>query len=59
MLESGAVTKKNEVNILMKNLVDVVLGGLTYWMWGYGLQYGTDPGANVFCGYHFPTLFIT
>ncbi|XP_013784951.1 putative ammonium transporter 3, partial [Limulus polyphemus] len=50
LLESGAVTKKNEVNIMMKNAVDIILGGLTYWMYGYGLQYGTGPWTNSFCG---------
>ncbi|XP_035224311.1 LOW QUALITY PROTEIN: putative ammonium transporter 3 [Stegodyphus dumicola] len=50
LLESGAVSKKNEVNILMKNAVDVVLGGLSYWMFGYGLQYGQGPGTSAFCG---------
>ena len=34
MLESGCVSLKNEVNIMMKNLVDVVLGGVTYWAFG-------------------------
>ncbi|CAL1295646.1 unnamed protein product [Larinioides sclopetarius] len=50
LLESGAVTKKNEVNILMKNAADVVLGGLSYWMFGYGFQYGKGPGTSFFCG---------
>ena len=31
-----------QVNIMMKNVVDVVLGGLTYWAFGYGLSYGED-----------------
>ncbi|GFU07041.1 putative ammonium transporter 3 [Nephila pilipes] len=51
LLESGAVSKKNEVNILMKNAVDVVLGGLSYWMFGYGFQYGQGPGTTAFCGF--------
>ena len=42
MLESGCVSLKNEVNIMMKNVVDVVLGGITYWAFGYGLSYGQD-----------------
>ncbi|GFT23102.1 putative ammonium transporter 3 [Trichonephila clavipes] len=50
LLESGAVSKKNEVNILMKNAVDVVLGSLSYWMFGYGLQYGQGPGTTRFFG---------
>ncbi|XP_023240332.1 putative ammonium transporter 3 [Centruroides sculpturatus] len=50
LLESGAVSKKNEVNILSKNAVDVILGGLSYWVFGYGLQYGKEPGTTIFCG---------
>ncbi|XP_013786764.1 putative ammonium transporter 3 [Limulus polyphemus] len=50
LLESGAVTKKNEVNIMMKNAADVILGGITYWMFGYGFQYGSSPGTNPFIG---------
>lgn len=30
LLESGIVSKKNEVNIMMKNVVDVVLGGKNF-----------------------------
>lgn len=40
LLESGCVTRKNEVNIMVKNAVDVVFGGLGYWMYGYGLSFG-------------------
>lgn len=50
MLESGCVSLKNEVNIMMKNVVDVVLGGLTYWAFGYGFSYGDGPGTNPFFG---------
>ena len=38
--ESGSVSKKNESNIMVKNIVDVVFGGLSYWMFGYGLSFG-------------------
>jgi ammonia channel protein AmtB len=31
LLESGCVSLKNEVNIMMKNVVDIVFGGITYW----------------------------
>ena len=40
LLESGSVTTKNEVNIMVKNAVDVIVGGLSYWMFGYALRYG-------------------
>ena len=48
MLESGCVSLKNEVNIMMKNVVDVVLGGVTYWAFGYGLSYGEDYSNDFF-----------
>lgn len=31
LYEAGMISKKNRVNIMMKNGIDVVLGGLTYW----------------------------
>lgn len=48
MLESGCVSIKNEVNIMMKNVVDIVLGGLTYWMFGYALSFGRSELNNGF-----------
>ena len=54
LLEAGSVSSKNEVNIMVKNAVDVVFGGITYWMFGYGFSYGEDPGSNPFIGWgHF------
>ncbi|XP_055839160.1 putative ammonium transporter 2 isoform X2 [Episyrphus balteatus] len=48
MLESGCVSIKNEVNIMMKNVVDIVLGGFTYWLFGYGMSFGRGPLSNPF-----------
>lgn len=48
MLESGCVSVKNEVNIMMKNIVDIVLGGFTYWLFGYGMSFGRGPLTNSF-----------
>jgi ammonia channel protein AmtB len=56
MLESGIVSLKNEVNIMMKNVVDVVLGGMTYWAFGYGLSYGESEYSNSFIA--FGTWFV-
>ena len=42
MLEAGAVNVKNEVNIMVKNAIDVIFGGITYWAFGYGLSFGTS-----------------
>ena len=35
---------------MMKNVVDVVLGGVTYWAFGYGLSYGLESGSSPFMG---------
>ncbi|KIH59789.1 hypothetical protein ANCDUO_09969 [Ancylostoma duodenale] len=43
---------KDEVNIMVKNVVDVVFGGLSYWSVGYGLSYGDyEPFRNSFVGF--------
>ncbi|XP_055919663.1 putative ammonium transporter 3 [Eupeodes corollae] len=48
MLESGCVSVKNEANIMMKNIVDIVLGGFTYWLVGYGISFGRGTLSNPF-----------
>ncbi|KAH8024142.1 hypothetical protein HPB51_021763 [Rhipicephalus microplus] len=53
LLESGCVSRKNEVNILMKNVADVVVGGLGYWCFGYGLQFSSGGGSALFNGFGF------
>lgn len=50
LLESGSVSAKNEVHIMVKNAVDVLFGGLSYWMFGYGLSFGNEDGTNSFTG---------
>ncbi|VDM61562.1 unnamed protein product [Angiostrongylus costaricensis] len=49
LLESGRVSSKNEVNVMIKNVVDVIFGGLAYWMLGYGFTFGQKL-ANPFIG---------
>ncbi|XP_068244065.1 putative ammonium transporter 3 isoform X2 [Palaemon carinicauda] len=51
LLESGAVSMKNETNIMVKNVVDVVLGGITYWLFGYALSFGESEWTTPFCGW--------
>ncbi len=55
LLESGSVSRKNEVNIMVKNAADVIFGGLTYWAFGYAFSFGMHPKySNPFCGWgHF------
>lgn len=40
LLESGSVSSKNEVNIMVKNAADVIFGGLSYWAFGYAISFG-------------------
>ena len=40
LLESGLVSKKDEVNIMMKNAIDVIVGGLSFWLFGYAFSFG-------------------
>ncbi|XP_075217873.1 putative ammonium transporter 2 [Lycorma delicatula] len=50
MLESGCVSIKNEVNIMMKNVVDIFLGGFTFWLFGYGLSFGNGEYTTPWLG---------
>merc|ERR1712117_963050 len=45
-LEAGSVRSKNTVNILIKNMLDAFIGGVSYWAIGWGLAYGA--GGNLF-----------
>ncbi|KAM3719847.1 putative ammonium transporter [Dirofilaria immitis] len=51
LLESGSVAAKDEVNIMVKNVVDVVFGGLAYWAFGYGLSFGNGAYSNAIMGW--------
>jgi len=48
MLEAGLNAAKNTVNILFKNLMDFSIGGLLFFLLGYGLMY---PGEAFEGGY--------
>ncbi|GIV85932.1 MAG: ammonium transporter [Candidatus Roseilinea sp.] len=40
LVEAGLTRAKNASNIMMKNLMDFVMGSLAYWAIGYGLMFG-------------------
>jgi Amt family ammonium transporter len=42
LVESGMSRAKNAVNVIMKNYTDVCFGSIVYWMFGYGLMFGTN-----------------
>lgn len=50
-LEAGAVRSKNVTNILIKNVFDSFISGVSYWLVGYAFAFGD---GNEFIGYkHF------
>ncbi len=42
LLESGSVRAKNTVNVMMKNYTDMCIGGLAFYLVGFGLMMGTN-----------------
>jgi len=44
LVESGFTRSKNTINIIMKNLMDLCIGSLGFWLIGYTLMYGEDIG---------------
>ena len=50
LLESGMVSQKNEANIMVKNAVDVIYGGLAYWLFGFAVSFGSEGRGNAFLG---------
>lgn len=41
LIESGAVRRKNRSAILIKNLLNVVIAIIAFWLVGYGFGFGT------------------
>ena len=50
LVESGMTQSKNAVNIAMKNILDICIGSLTYWLVGYSLMYGDTSNGWFFWG---------
>ncbi len=44
MVEAGLTRAKNMCNIIMKNLMDISLGFLIFWMISFGLMFGASSG---------------
>jgi Amt family ammonium transporter len=51
MVETGLNAAKNATNILFKNLIDMCIGGLIYYIFGYGLMYPGDTFKGGFFGF--------
>ncbi|KAL6047356.1 Ammonium transporter [Balamuthia mandrillaris] len=49
LVEAGSVQQKNITNILLKNVVDVAIGSVVFYLVGFGFAFGDD-GDNGFIG---------
>lgn len=47
MVETGFTRAKNAANIVMKNVMDMCLGSIVFWILGFGLMFGTSIGGFV------------
>lgn len=50
LLEAGSIREKNVQNILFKNVLNVVVTTLTWWIWGYALAFGSTGNSKGFIG---------
>ena len=55
LLEMGSCQAGHEVNILLKNVVDVAFGSLAYYLFGYGIAFGTPSTPFMGLGQFVPT----
>lgn len=63
MLCAGSVRSKNATNIMMTNLLDAAAGGLSFYLFGFGIAFGHSShhhnpfiGTNWFAFFKFPLL---
>jgi ammonium transporter, Amt family len=47
MVETGFTRAKNAGNIMMKNLMDFVIGTLIFWVVGFSIMFGVDKGGLI------------
>lgn len=47
LVETGFTRAKNAGNIIMKNLMDFVIGSLVFWIFGFGIMFGEDIGGII------------
>lgn len=55
LLESGASRSKNAVNVMMKNLTDVCVGSMIFYLIGFGLMMGNNPTGLIGFSHFMPS----
>ncbi|CAK9164219.1 unnamed protein product [Ilex paraguariensis] len=56
MLCAGSVRAKNATNIMLTNVVDAVVGSLSYYLFGFAFAFGDGTNSNPFIGTQFFAL---
>ncbi|MBU2514019.1 ammonium transporter [bacterium] len=51
MVESGFTRSKNAVNIMMKNMMDLSIGTISFWAIGFAIMFGNGSGLFGFSGF--------
>jgi ammonium transporter len=46
-LESGLVRSKNSINVAIKNFANFLFAGALFWLFGFGLMFGSDDGGLI------------
>lgn len=47
LLEAGLTRAKNYINVAVKNLADLGMAIMLFWLVGYGIMFGTDAGGVI------------
>ncbi len=47
LVETGLTRSKNAGNIMMKNMMDMAVAGIAFYVVGYGFAYGSDSGSLI------------
>lgn len=51
LVESGFTRAKNAVNIMMKNMIDLSVGTISFWLFGFAIMFGNGNGLFGFSGF--------
>ncbi|KAI4340345.1 hypothetical protein MLD38_025192 [Melastoma candidum] len=56
MLCAGSFRAKNAMNIMLTNVVDAVVGSISYYLFGFAFAFGEGSGSNPFIGTYYFAL---
>jgi ammonium transporter, Amt family len=52
-LESGLVRSKNSINVAIKNFANFLVAAALFWLFGFGLMFGTGEGGVIGTSFFF------